>query len=124
MASAISSLLVMPVREHSRFRIWLERIFSWWRRGEESQPAPAQGLALAQADPDSDGMSNEFEYAMGSDPSRANALPGSSFGLENVEGENYFTFTFALPDPAPPGVIYEVQSSENLQNAIPLAARC
>lgn len=64
-----------------------------------------------------------MEYAHGLDPTEVNALPGQAVLVDDTADQPRLVFTFQLPDPAPEGVIYEVQSSENLQDWTTIATR-
>lgn len=112
------TVMSMPLHRYSRLRNWLARFIAQWR---SSDPDP--DAAALMADPDEDGLSNLFEFAVGTDPLRASALPGAAFGSDYVEGEAYFTFSFSLLDPVPAGVTYAVQSSDNLQDWKTIATR-
>lgn len=55
-------------------------------------------ISGADADPDSDGIANLFEYALGLDPKAASRGGLPVVGLENVGGDDYLTLSFRRPN--------------------------
>lgn len=69
------------------FASWQASVFS---EADLSNP----GISGENADPDGDGWSNFFEFAMGSFPLSASSSPGElTSEIKQIDGENYLTVT-------------------------------
>lgn len=88
------------------FAVWQAARFT----GGASNPA-----AAADADPDSDGGSNFFEFAFNTAPGTFNASPVTS-DVEPI-GQNKFLRLTVPKNPAAPDLIYTVQATNDVSNA-------
>jgi hypothetical protein len=77
----------------------------------------ATGNAADDADPDSDGVSNLMEYALGMNPGTTSVLASRIVSdREDVAGTIYMRFTIAK-NPAATDVTFAVQVTSDLANA-------
>jgi len=76
---------------------------------------PNGGLAaLANHDPDGDGVANALEYAFGRDPNAASGINGAAQLPHFVKNTNSVWLHLDLPEPAPEDVIYTIRGTTNL----------
>lgn len=64
-------------------------------------------------DPDHDGMTNQQEYAFGTDPTSGASFSKITAGIDSTGS---LTFTYARRDPALSGLVYKVFTSTDLQS--------
>jgi hypothetical protein len=77
-------------------------------------PMDESGLGSVTATPASDGLPNLMKYALGLDPATSGNGGHLSSGTMTDAGNDYLTFTYIRPEPAPTGITYTVQASTDL----------
>ena len=88
--------------------------FATWRDAHFTTAEQNAGLADATADPDSDGLTNLAEYALGTDPHQFTPPPAAIFDSSGL------TLTFTRPANLP-DVTYIAESSDGLSTWSPVA---
>jgi hypothetical protein len=87
---------------------------SGWAAWQAVQFPGGGPQALPDADPDSDGLSNRLEYALGRLPLSSAGSDGASAFPEGVISAGRPVLRLSLPEVAPADVVYIVQGSANL----------
>ncbi len=85
---------------------WRQLHFGDWRE---------TGTSANDADPDNDGLNNLMEYALGCSPTVPTGGSRPKSSITTIDGSNYVYIQYTRPDPAPADVVYDVQSSADLQ---------
>jgi hypothetical protein len=97
----------------------LDAPYNQWKISAFGSLAAAQSaLAEDHADPDSDGLKNLLEGALGTDPLAGNVSALPDVNVEFVDGELYLTSSYQRPHPAMPGLIYRSRTSSDLPSTI------
>jgi hypothetical protein len=77
-------------------------------------PMDASENGAATATPNQDGVPNLIKYALGLSPETNGNGGHLGYGSVNEGGNDYLTFTYIRPEPAPTDITYSVQASSDL----------
>lgn len=77
-------------------------------------PMDGSAAGSATATPANDGLPNLIKYALGLDPAGTGHDGRLAHGTTTDSGQDYLTFTYTRPEPAPAGVSYAVEASADL----------
>lgn len=77
-------------------------------------PMDGSAAGSATATPANDGLPNLIKYALGLDPAGNGHDGRLAHGTTTDGGQDYLTFTYTRPEPAPAGVSYAVEASADL----------
>lgn len=77
-------------------------------------PMDESGQGSATATPASDGLPNLIKYALGLDPKVSGNAGRLGYGEVIDHGSRYLSFTYTRPEPAPAGITYSVEASDDL----------
>jgi hypothetical protein len=77
-------------------------------------PMDASGDGSATATPASDGLPNLVKYALGLTPTVSGNGGRLSYGSAADAGDDYLSFTYIRPEPAPGGISYSVEAGSDL----------
>ncbi len=77
-------------------------------------PTDGSGLGAPHASAKGDGIANAIKYALGLDADADGYAGRLSTEVLDVEGEDYLSLTYVIPDPALPGVGYAVKVGGDL----------
>lgn len=77
-------------------------------------PMDGSGDGVATGDLAGDGLSTLMKYALGLEPDTLGDQGRLAFGEVAFEGGRHLVVRFTRPDPAPPGISYRVEGSEDL----------
>ncbi|MBL9113933.1 MAG: hypothetical protein JNJ83_02930 [Verrucomicrobiaceae bacterium] len=80
-------------------------------------PMDGSATGSATATPVSDGVPNLIKYALGLNPASSGHSGRLAHGTVTDSGQDYLTFTYTRPEPAPAGVSYTVEGCANLNPA-------
>lgn len=109
----------MALANQALIRDWIAQLapqptpFEVWRLAAFGVAA-GEPRAEAGGDFDGDGLSNIFEYALGSDPLVADAAEAApALSVAEAGGERYLTLT-VVRDPAATGVAWQIEAADDL----------
>jgi hypothetical protein len=77
-------------------------------------PMDESGDGSATATPASDGLPNLVKYALGLTPTVSGNGGRLSYGTAADAGDDYLSFTYTRPEPAPGGISYSVEAGSDL----------
>jgi hypothetical protein len=77
-------------------------------------PMDESGIGSATATPASDGLPNLVKYALGLSPCVSGNGGRLSYGTASDASNNYLSFTYTRPEPAPSGISYSVEAGSDL----------
>jgi hypothetical protein len=77
-------------------------------------PMDASGNGSASSSPANDGLPNLIKYALGLAPAVSGNGGRLNYGTASDSGNDYLSFTYTRPEPAPGGISYSVEAGSDL----------